>query len=216
MYLSEATAYEPHLLPSSPVNVTNEKGEDVTLRHRSHTELNSPTSPCPHASPNRPYSSSLNSDSAFSPRGGVSRPDHAPVATSSPFSSSKATPTVAHTTASSVGVSSPSSGTTSEKLVIGDESLDFMKVSMRVSPTSPPQGGGGVASLPVGVGARYPGSSRREEVEGGGVEDGGREGEEREFRSILLFIPLRLGQDTFNMTYADPLKVCSRCFSLGF
>lgn len=28
------------------------------------------------------------------------------------------------------------------------------------------------------------------------------------FRSILLFIPLRLGQDTFNMSYADSLKVC--------
>ena len=40
-------------------------------------------------------------------------------------------------------------------------------------------------------------------------EEGEGEREEQEFRSLLLFIPLRLGQEKFNMEYAEALKVCA-------
>lgn len=88
------------------------------------------------------------------------------------------------------------------KIVKMDDSMDFMKLSLCVSPEkdatdllTPP-----THRPAVPEGHPIAGAKEEEEEEG--------EGEGREkFRSLLLFIPLRLGQDTFNTVYSEALKV---------
>ena len=102
----------------------------------------------------------------------------------------KSTPTVAKTTAYSSGTSyfSPVSG--------GDDS-DFMKLSIR--------------SPDVLSHTATPDSARVKPTPAASVPVTGSRAERGGFRSLLLFIPLRLGQDTFNTSYADALKVSVLC-----
>lgn len=196
-FISEALAREPHTSPSSPINVTDEKGEELPLKRRSQTDA--ATSPVSPPSPVyvgdlRPHSSSVtgslhrqpDAGPYTSPRGCVAA-HRDPVLKSTPFNK-KSAPIVAKTDASSSGVSYFSSEvTTSEQLVMGDE-LDFMKLSLRVQSISP-------EAIHV-----QPTSAARVASSNDSVRPG-------QFRSILLFIPLRLGQDTFNTNYSDALKV---------
>ena len=194
----EATACEPHSLPTSPVNVTDENGDEIGLRSRSQTEQVTPVSTPPSAGDLRNHSSSFNvsedhhTGPSSSLRGGVACPD--PPANFSPFSK-KSLPTVAKNEATSTGVSCgvgrPDLGVASTQLVMGgDESMDFMKFSFCASSHMPPVGRG----------------------TGGLQEQGGRPSnfgrpQGGKFRPVLLFIPLRLGQESFNQTYAESLKV---------
>lgn len=188
----EATACESHSLPDSPVNVTDENGDEVALRSCSQTELTTPVSTPPQAEELRNHSSSYAGPSD-SLRGGMACPDPVASARFSPFSK-KSLPTVAKNEATSTGVSCgvgrPDVGLASTQLAMGgDESMDFMKLSFCVSPQIPPRAwGGGLQEL----GAK---PSKFARPQGG------------TFRPVLLFIPLRLGQESFNQTYANALKV---------
>lgn len=210
----EATACESHCVPSSPVNVTDENGDEIALRSRSQTELTTPVSTPPSAGDLRNHSSSFSigvdrqladvggpgPGPSESLRGGVACPD--PVASAVRFSPfrQKSLPTVAKNEATSTGVSYGAGGRArgdvgmaSTQLVMGGEdSMDFMKLSFCAPPQMPPMARGGAPSQqhwgrPAGNFARPLGGK---------------------FRPVLLFIPLRLGQESFNHTYASSLKVC--------
>ncbi len=131
-----------------------------------------------------------------------------PVSTSSPFNK-KAPPTVANNNASSTGVSylDPAlrlslvggGGGGTSPIVVGDESMDFMKLSLcqhhHMSPASSSLAAErrGYLASPTKVRAVSTPSISQAKCS--------------KFRSLLLFIPLRLGQDTFNIDYQDSLKV---------
>ena len=58
------------------------------------------------------------------------------------------------------------------------------------------------------IGQKYSSSSSDSDNDCFNDEVGGARAKGSEFRSLLLFIPLRLGQDKFNMEYKDAVKAC--------
>jgi len=220
--VSEATAKEPYGCNNkTEVKVTNEKGEDILEQQQQQhgrTQSQATSSSFPKdTSPlsSRRFTSSevvgpsyLHSNDKEGPRGDQAAVP-GPVATSSPFQL-KSSPTVADNQTTCKGVASvdPSMNFGDTKhLVLGDESLDFMKLSIRENSSS---SGGGVwsNSRALGLNALQEEMSSSEEGEGGlGEEEEENRKKENEFRPLLIFIPLRLGQDRFNEQYKDALKV---------
>ena len=184
--------------------MTNDKGENVDLellRCRSYTEetpshlsatgdqggLSSSYSPQSPLCQNKSQTMNCRGNMACSDPG------------RSPFSK-KCHSTVAENSLSSKGVSYLENQLTREKLeeagygnthsskqLVGDESQGFMKLSFHERPT-PLASGGMLTKRSVSTPCGYPENDDK-------------------FRSLLLFIPLRLGQDSFNFQYADSLKV---------
>ena len=94
------------------------------------------------------------------------------------------------------------------------ESLDFLKLSITSNSTSVASSADSQSEFetlkePTKVHCDDPPTSREEELTAGaGASEDGL-GPLSNFRPLLLFIPLRLGQDSFNMEYAVALKVSS-------
>lgn len=206
---TEQLARQPHPLPSGPINVTDERGTRIPFKRRSDTDLSSTSPPRSNTSLLRPHS--LDTESflrqpptpSTSSHGGVAlHSDPNPVATSSPFNK-KSAPIVAKTNASSSGVSyfSPEGP---KHLVMGDESLDFMKLSLRAPSSSPAH-----ARQTDAQTAAMNAHSKQTGVEAAAMDASSDTATvaPAAFRPILLFIPLRLGQDTFNPSYSEALKV---------
>jgi hypothetical protein len=91
------------------------------------------------------------------------------------------------------------------------ESLDFLKLSITTNCVSSADSQSEFETLrePIEVDPPPPPPSREEEklTAGAGASEDGGLGPVSNYRPLLLFIPLRLGQDGFNMEYAVALKV---------
>ena len=91
------------------------------------------------------------------------------------------------------------------------ESLEFLKLSITSNSASSVDSQSEFETLkePSEVHHSDPPMSREEEnlTAGAGASEDGGLGPLSNFRPLLLFIPLRLGQDSFNMEYAVALKV---------
>ena len=92
------------------------------------------------------------------------------------------------------------------------ESLDFLKLSITSNSASSVDSPSEFETLaePSEVHCNDPPQSGEEEEKltaGAGASEDGGLGPVSNFRPLLLFIPLRLGQDSFNMEYAVALKV---------
>lgn len=91
------------------------------------------------------------------------------------------------------------------------ESLDYLKLSITTNSSSSVDSQSEFETLrePSEVHHNDPPISREEEklTAGAGASEDGGLGPVSNFRPLLLFIPLRLGQDSFNMEYAVALKV---------
>ena len=200
--------------------MTNEKGEDILeqqyrrtqsqLTHSSFPKDSSPLSPERFTSSEVVGPSYLHSNDKEGPRGDQAAVP-GPTATSSPFQLKSSATVASNQTTCSGGTSTDPSMNFGETkhLVLGDDSLDFMKLSIRENSSS---SGGVLSSSKVGLGLNaLPEERGSSEEELSGLEGEGEEKEMRKkdnFRPLLIFVPLRLGQDRFNEQYKDALKVC--------
>ncbi len=196
--------------------MTNERGEDIPLLspsgvpQRPHSKTESaPSSYQKNMSP--PSANRFSSSEYIGPsyalsnenevlRGDVALPN--PIASSSPFKLKTSPSIEGNKTACEGGAAvNPSLQFGDTRHLVMGESLDFMKLSIRENPCV----SGGVAA-----------TNAEPSLESVLENSSGEEDEERctagkaesEFRPILIFIPLRLGQDRFNEQYKDSLKVC--------
>ena len=203
------------------MDVTDEKGEAIKLENRRSLSMTNlipvPQSTCSPPSP--VLSSSYCAKSSADDQGGfphpesltndegglrVDKPQKRPLASSSPFKL-KTSSSVADNAASSSSVSSLDSTmalSNSKHLVMGggDDSMDFMKLSLR-------EGSSVVSPYPSSSSTTCSNallSSLNEEP----ASVSSVKMATRDFRSLLIFIPLRLGQDKFNEMYTESLKVC--------
>lgn len=211
----EATAREPVNLSTSPVNVTDEKGERVFNYNRSQSMMAAPSThsgaPSSHTRTKDVRSSSMSPPKTNTDLYTDLQRDTAssnPEVTSSNLFWNKATPSIAQNTTTSTGVTyldfdlktkltMVQESPPVKEVILGDESMDFMKLSLREQTTPSPR-------RPPPIPPELPPDSLSPTTPTNSPT----------FRSLLLFIPLRLGQDSFNKQYTEALKVGVSIFTL--
>ena len=220
MYTTERLCREPHEIPGH-VKVTNEQGEPISsLRWRRSTsdisemqgQMSSDRAAAfqSQATPSRPIFKTPPTGVRKQAR--VCTKTQPSTALSDKQGTGQAVGRLATITRnSSIKNTLTSYMSSAEGGVSFTESLDFLKLSITSNSASSVDSQSEFETLkePNEVHRNDPPPSREEEklTAGAGTSEDGGLGPLSNFRPLLLFIPLRLGQDSFNMEYAVALKV---------